>query len=42
MLIKGEHKDECICYGSNLEACTFVVNQDRAFEVGFQMKVICV
>jgi hypothetical protein len=28
-------KDECTHYGSNLEACTFVVNQDQAFEVGF-------
>jgi hypothetical protein len=42
MLIKGEHKDECILYGSNLEACTFVVNQDQAFEADFQMKVNCV
>jgi hypothetical protein len=42
VLIKGEHKDECIRYGSNLEACTFVVNQDQAFEAGFQMKVNCV
>jgi hypothetical protein len=40
VLIKGEHKDECIRYGSNLEACTFVVNQDQAFEAGVQMKLI--
>jgi hypothetical protein len=24
-----------------LEACIFVVNQDQAFEVGFQMKFNC-
>jgi hypothetical protein len=42
VLIKGEHKDECIRYGSNLIACTFVVNQDQAFEAGFKMKVNCV
>jgi hypothetical protein len=43
VLIKGEHNDESIHYGSNLEACTFVVNQDQAFEVGFfQMKINCV
>jgi hypothetical protein len=35
VFIKKEHKDECIRYGSNLEACIFVVNQDQAFEVGF-------
>jgi hypothetical protein len=39
VFIEREHKDECICYGSNLELCTFVVNQDQAFEAGFQMKV---
>jgi hypothetical protein len=39
VIIEGEHKDEYICYGSNLEDCTFVVNQDQAFEAGFQMKV---
>jgi hypothetical protein len=33
------HKDECSHYGSNLESCTFVVNQDQAFEAGFQMKI---
>jgi hypothetical protein len=42
VLINGEHKDQCKRYGSNLEACTFVVNQDQAFEAGFQMKVNCV
>jgi hypothetical protein len=42
VFIEREHKDECTCYGSNLEACTFVVNQDQAFEAGFQMKVNCV
>jgi hypothetical protein len=35
-------KDECIRYGSNLEARTFVVNQDQVFEEGFQMKANCV
>jgi hypothetical protein len=35
VFVKREHKDECICYGSILEACTFVVNQDQAFEAGF-------
>jgi hypothetical protein len=39
VLIEREHKVECICYGSNMKACTFVVNQDHAFEAGFQMKV---
>jgi hypothetical protein len=29
------HKDKCKRYGSKLEACTFVVNQDEAFEVEF-------
>jgi hypothetical protein len=33
--IEREHKDECKHYGSKLEACAFVVNQDQAFEVGF-------
>jgi hypothetical protein len=42
VLIKGKHKDECIRYGSNLEACTFVVNKDQAFESVFQMKINCV
>jgi hypothetical protein len=35
VLIEIEHKDECAHYGSNLESCTFVVNQDQAFEAGF-------
>jgi hypothetical protein len=30
-----EHNNECTHYGSNLEACTSVVNQDQAFEAGF-------
>jgi hypothetical protein len=42
VFIERGHKDECIHYGSNLEACTFVDNQDQAFEAGFQMKVNCV
>jgi hypothetical protein len=29
-----EHNNECTHYGSKLEACTFV-NQDQAFEAGF-------
>jgi hypothetical protein len=33
--IERGHKDKCKYYGSNLEACTFVVNQDQAFDVGF-------
>jgi hypothetical protein len=32
VLIEEEH---------NLEACTFSVDQDQAFEAGFQMKVNC-
>jgi hypothetical protein len=36
MLIEREHNDKCTHYGSNLEACTFVVNQEQAFEVGFK------
>jgi hypothetical protein len=32
------HKDEFKLYGSKLEACIFVVNQDQLFELGFQMK----
>jgi hypothetical protein len=39
VFIERGHKDECTRYGSKLEACTFVVNQDQAFEAGFQMKV---
>jgi hypothetical protein len=42
VFIERGHKDECAHYGSNLEACTFVVNQDQAFEAGFQMKINCV
>jgi hypothetical protein len=40
--IGREQDNECTHYGSKLEACTFVVNQDQAFEAGFQMKVNCV
>jgi hypothetical protein len=32
--IEREHKIECTHYGSKLESCTFVVNQDQAFEAG--------
>jgi hypothetical protein len=39
VFIERGHNDECTYYGSNFEACTFVVNQDQTFEVGFQMKV---
>jgi hypothetical protein len=43
VFIERGHKNECAHYGSNLEACTFVVNQDQAFEgFFFQMKVNCV
>ena len=38
MLIEREHKDEYKLYGSKLETCTFIVNQDQAFEEKFQMK----
>jgi hypothetical protein len=33
--IERGHKDKCKHYGSKLEVCTFVVNQDQAFEAGF-------
>jgi hypothetical protein len=33
--IRREQDNECTHYGSKLEACTFVVNQDQAFEAGF-------
>ena len=39
MFVARGHKDDCTHSGSNLEACTFAVNQDQAFEAGFQMKV---
>jgi hypothetical protein len=35
VLIEREHNDECTHCGFNLEACTFVLNQDQAFEAGF-------
>jgi hypothetical protein len=35
MFIKRELSNECTHYGSKLEACTFVVNQDQAFEAEF-------
>jgi hypothetical protein len=38
MCLLKENIDECTHYGSNLEACTFVVNQDQAFEAGFSNK----
>jgi hypothetical protein len=34
VFIKREHKNECTHYDFKLEACTFVVNQDQAFEAG--------
>jgi hypothetical protein len=34
VFIEREHDNECTHYGSKLEACTFVVNQDQAFEAG--------
>jgi hypothetical protein len=39
VLIEREHKDEYKLYGSKLEACILIVNQDQAFEEGFQMKL---
>jgi hypothetical protein len=42
VFIERGHKDECTHYGPNLEACTFIANQDQAFEAEFQMKVNCV
>jgi hypothetical protein len=35
VFIEKEHNNECTHYGSKLEACASVVNQDQAFEVGF-------
>jgi hypothetical protein len=32
VFIEREHKNEFTHYDSKLEACTFVVNQDQAFE----------
>jgi hypothetical protein len=34
-LLKENKIMKCRHYGSKFEACTFVVNQDQAFEVGF-------
>jgi hypothetical protein len=34
VFIEREHDNEYTHYGSKLEACKFVVNQDQAFEVG--------
>jgi hypothetical protein len=39
VFIERGHTDEYTHYGSSLEACIFVVNQDQAFEAGFQIKV---
>jgi hypothetical protein len=38
VIAKG-YKDECILNGPQLEACIFVVNQEKAFEVVFQVKI---
>jgi hypothetical protein len=35
MSLLKEQNNECTHYGSKLEACTFIVNQDQAFEAGF-------
>jgi hypothetical protein len=35
MSLWKEQNNECTHYGSKWEACTFVVNQDQAFEAGF-------
>jgi hypothetical protein len=40
VFIERGHKNEYTHYGSILEACTFIVNQDQTFEAGFQMKQI--
>jgi hypothetical protein len=42
MHLLKENTKMSVHYVSNLEACTFVVNQDQAFEVGFHMKINCV
>jgi hypothetical protein len=34
-VIKREQDDECTHYGSKIEACISVVNQDQAFEARF-------
>jgi hypothetical protein len=33
--IEREQNNECTHYGSKLEACTSVVNEDQTFEAGF-------
>jgi hypothetical protein len=38
VVIEKGHKDEFRIYGSYLDACIFVVNQDQVFEAGFQVK----
>jgi hypothetical protein len=40
--IERGHKDEYEHYGSKLEACTSVVNQDQVFEAGLSNEVNCV
>jgi hypothetical protein len=35
VFIEREHNNECTHYGSKLKVCTFVVNQDQAFEMRF-------
>jgi hypothetical protein len=37
-LLKKGQNDECTHYGSKLEACTSIVNQDQASGASFQMK----
>jgi hypothetical protein len=40
VIAKG-YKDDYRFDGPLLEACKFVVNQEQAFEVVFQMKINC-
>jgi hypothetical protein len=41
VIIERGHKDEYRLYGPLLEVCVFVVNQEQAFEVCFQLKDNC-
>jgi hypothetical protein len=35
VFVGKEQNNECTHYGSDLETCTSLVNQDQAFEAGF-------
>jgi hypothetical protein len=41
VLIEKWYKDDYIFDGPQLEACIFFVNQEKSFEVVFQMKINC-